>query len=47
VDLQEKGLFLIKGAQKVSEELNVSLPTIYNILKKFAALDILKTSHER
>jgi predicted transcriptional regulator YheO len=34
-DLKDKGLFLIKGsAQRVSRELNVSLPTIYKYLEE-------------
>ena len=34
-DLQEKGLFLIKGsAKRVSKELNVSLATIYKYIEE-------------
>lgn len=34
-DLKERGLFLIKGsAKRVSQELNVSLPTIYKYLEE-------------
>jgi predicted transcriptional regulator YheO len=34
-DLKEKGLFLIKGAAKrISNELSVSLPTIYKYLEE-------------
>jgi len=34
-DLKEKGLFLIRGsAQRVSRELNVSLPTVYKYLEE-------------